>query len=285
MNAFFTDLLRFPFLQYSVLAAFFTSICCGIIGSYTVVRKTTYVAGAIAHCVLGGMGAARYLQVVYGVTWISPLTGAVFAAVIAALIISAVTHFGKEREDTVLSAIWAIGMATGISFITATPGYYEDLMSYLFGNILMITQSDIWYIAILDVIIAGLTFLFYNKFLITSFQPETARIRGINTAFYHTLLNLLTSLSVVILTQVVGLVMVIALLTLPAATASKLSTRLWRMMLLSFIFCLLITWSGILISYGPELPTGATVIELAGVFYLAIIIIKYICQRIRNRKS
>ena len=121
MNIFFNDLMRFPFLQYAVLAAFFTSICCGIIGSYTVVRKTTYVAGAIAHCVLGGMGAARYLQVVYGISWLSPLTGAVCAAIIAALIISAVTHFGKEREDTVLSAIWAIGMATGISFITATP--------------------------------------------------------------------------------------------------------------------------------------------------------------------
>ncbi len=285
MELFFEDFFKFTFLQYAAISALFTSICCGIVGSYTVVRRTTYVAGAIAHCVLGGMGAAKYIQVVYGISWISPLTGAVTAAILAALIISVVTHFSKEREDTVLSAIWAVGMATGISFITATPGYYEDLMSYLFGNILMINQADIWYIAILDIVILLLTFLFYNKFLITSFQPETARIRGINTGVYHTLLNLMTSLTVVILTQVVGLVMVIALLTLPAATASKLSTRLWKMMLLSFVFCLLITWSGIIISYEPELPTGATVIELAGIFYLLVIITKKIYKKLVPTKE
>lgn len=283
MGLFFEHLMKFPFLQYAVISGLFTSICCGIVGSYTVVRRTTYVAGAIAHCVLGGMGAAKYFQVVHGISWLNPLIGAIVAAVVAALIISVVTHFGKEREDTVLSAIWAIGMATGISFITATPGYYEDLMSYLFGNILMISKADIWYIAILDLVIISLTFLFYNKFLVTSFQPETAKMRGINTAVYHTLLNLMTSLSVVILTQVVGLVMVIALLTLPAATASKLSVRLWKMMVLSFIFCLLVTWGGIVVSYEPELPTGATVIELAGCFYLFVIIVKSIFRKILRK--
>ncbi len=280
LETFLADLFKFSFLQYAFIAACFTSICCGIIGSYTVVRKSTYVAGAIAHCVLGGMGAAKYIQVVYGVKWLSPLTGAVVAAVLAALIISAVTYFGKEREDTVLSAIWAIGMATGIFFITATPGYYEDLMSYLFGNILMINKTDIYYIIALDIIIAALVFMFYNKFLVVSFQPETARIRGINIAFYHTLLNLLTSLSVVILTQVVGLVMVIALLTLPSATACRLSSRLWKIMLLSFVFCLLTSWSGIVVSYGLELPTGATIIEIAGSFYLFVLAVKYLYKRL-----
>ncbi len=279
MSAFFTDLCNFTFLQYAFIAACFTSICCGIIGSYTVVRKTTYVAGAIAHSVLGGMGAAKYFQVVYGIAWLSPLSGAVVAAMFAALIISLVTHYGKEREDTVLSAIWAIGMATGISFITATPGYYEDLMSYLFGNILMISSADIYYIASLDLVIALLVFMFYYKFLLVSFQPDTARIRGINTAFYNTLLNLLTALSVVILTQVVGLVMVIAMLTLPAATASRFSARLWRIMLIATLLCLLLTWGGIIVSYSLELPTGATIIELAGGLYLLLISAKFLYSR------
>ena len=160
------------------------SVACGVVGSFVVVRRTTYVAGAISHCVLGGMGAARYLQRVHGVEWLSPLLGATIAALIAALIIAAVSISGRHREDTVLSAIWAIGMAAGISFITATPGYYEDLMSYLFGNILMIGSSDLWQMALLDVVIVVLILLFYDKFLVISFQPELARLRGIRVALY-----------------------------------------------------------------------------------------------------
>jgi len=282
MSLFWNDLWRHTFLQYAVLTGILASVACGIVGSFVVVRRTTYVAGAIAHCVLGGMGAARYLQRVHDVAWATPLTGATIAAVLAALIIAAVTLLGNQREDTVLSAVWAIGMAVGISFITATPGYTEDLMSYLFGNILMVGRSDLVYMAVLDGLIVLVTLLFYNRFLVISFQPELARLRNIRVGLYHTALLVLISLTVVLLTQVVGLVMVIALLTLPAAMASQMTRRLSRMMIVAAALCLVFTVGGIAVSYGPELPAGATVIELTGGAYLLLLGVKWLKRRRRT---
>lgn len=280
MTLFWEHLQMYTFLQYAILGGALASVACGVVGSFVVVRRTTYVAGAIAHCVLGGMGAARYLQRVHGVEWMTPMIGATAAAMLAALIIAAVTISGRQREDTVLSAIWAIGMAVGISFITATPGYYEDLMSYLFGNILMVGFSDIWQMALLDAVIVILMLLFYNKFLVISFQPELARLRGIRVGLYHTLLLLLISLTVVLLTQVVGLVMVIALLTLPAATALHFARRLWVAMVVASALCFLFTVSGIVLSYGPELPAGATVIQVAGASYLLTVFGKWVWKKV-----
>lgn len=270
MSVFWEHLFRFSFLQYALVAGILASIACGVVGSFVVVRRSTYVAGAIAHCVLGGMGAARYMNSVHGVQWMSPFIGATAAALIAGVIIAVVSLSERHRTDTVISAVWAIGMAVGISFITATPGYHEDLMSYLFGNILMVGKSDIIHMAVLDVIIIGVVFVYFEKFLIISFQPELARLRGLNVAAYQILLLMLISLTIVLLTRIVGLVMVIALLTLPAATASLITGRLWTMMVLAASFCLIFTVGGIAISYGPELPAGATVIEITGAGYLLV---------------
>lgn len=282
MTLFWSHLLRYPFLQRAVLAGLLASVACGIVGSYVVVRRSTYVAGAIAHCVLGGMGAARYLQVVHGVTWMTPLLGATAAAVTAALVIAGVTLKGRQREDTVLSAVWALGMATGISFIAATPGYYEDLMTYLFGNILMVSPAELRLMAVLNLVVTGSAVLFHNRFLAVCFQPETARLRGIRVGWHHTLLLVLTSLAVVLLTQIVGLVMVIALMTLPAATAAQFVQRLWQMMALAAGFCVLFTVGGLIISYQPEFPAGATVIQLAGATYLVVLAGKGILNRSRR---
>lgn len=280
MTLFWEHLLEHRFLQYALFCGFLASIACGVVGSFVVVRRTTYAAGAIAHCVLGGMGVARYIQRVHDVQWMTPILGATIAAVLAALIISAVTLSGRQREDTVLSAIWAIGMAVGISFITATPGYYEDLMSYLFGNILMVGVSDITHIAVLDACIIALMLLFYNKFLVISFQPELARLRGIRVGFYHTLLLVLISLTVVILTQVVGLILVIALVTLPAAATLQFARRLWVAMVVACILCFVFVLSGLAFSYAPELPAGASIIEIAGITYLLAVASKWIWKKL-----
>ncbi|MBN1295381.1 metal ABC transporter permease [bacterium] len=271
MSLFFTHLQQYAFLQHAVLAGVLTAIACGIVGSYVVVRRSTYTAGAIAHCVLGGMGIARYLHHVHGMTWATPLTGATLAAILAASIIAGVTASGKQREDTVLSAVWAVGMAIGISFISITPGYYEDLLSYLFGNILMVGMPALRLMAVLDLFIIVITILFYNQFLAVSFQPELARLRGVSVQIYHTLILLITALTVVLLTQVVGLILVIALLTLPAAMASRLVHKLWLMMLVAAALSLVFTIGGIALSYGPELPAGATIIELTGSAFVLLI--------------
>lgn len=268
MSLFLQDVLRYSFLQYALLAGLLGAIACGIVGSFVVVRHTTYIAGAIAHSVLGGMGAARYLERVHGLEWATPLVGATVAAIVAALLIAWVTLGKTQRQDTVLSAIWAIGMAVGISCIAATPGYYEDLMSYLFGNILMVSPADLWMMAVLNLLVVVLTVLFYDKFLAISFQPELARLRGISVPVYEVLLLLITALTVVLLTQVVGLILVIALLSLPAAIAGQIARRLWVMMLIATVLCLFFVTGGLALSYAPELPPGATIIELAGGTYL-----------------
>jgi len=271
MDAFLTDLPRFPFLQYALLTGLLVSVACGIIGSYVVTRRITYIAGSIAHTVLGGLGAARYCQTVYHWEWFHPLYGAVLAALISAVIIGVVSMRARQREDTVIGALWAVGMATGILFIFKTPGYNEDLMSYLFGSILMVSPQDLWMIAGLDILVVIVSVVFYNQFLALCFDEEFARLRGVHVEFYYLLLLCLTALTVVLLVTVVGIVMVIALLTLPAAVAGELTKRLWHMMALATVLTALFTTAGLAVSYGPDLPAGATTIIIAGIAYLLIV--------------
>ena len=271
MAEFFTALQQQAFLQYALLTGILAGIACGIVGSYVTTRRITYIAGGIAHSVLAGLGAARYFQIVFGWAWLNPLYGAVAAALVAALIIGFVSLWSaKQREDTVIGAVWAIGMAVGILFIFKTPGYNEDLTSYLFGNILMVSPQDLWLIAGLDVLIVAVGLLFYNQLLAVCFDEEFARLRGVHVEFYYLLLLCLTALTVVLLVTVVGIVMVIALLTLPVAVAGHFAKRLWQMMALSAILTALFTSLGLFVSYGPDLPAGATTIVLAGIVYLAV---------------
>jgi zinc transport system permease protein len=268
MGEFLSDLPRYPFLMHALLAGVFASIACGIIGSYVVTKKISYIAGSISHTVLGGLGAARYCQVVHHWDWFDPLYGAVLAALLAAAAIGLVSMRARQREDTVIGAIWAIGMAAGILFISQTPGYNEDLMSYLFGSILMVSPKDLWVITGLDILVVVVGALFYNQFLALCFDEEFARLRGVRVELYYLLLLFLTALTVVLLVTIVGIIMVIALITLPAAVAGEFTKRLWHMMVLSTLLTVFFTTAGLALSYGPNLPAGATIIVVAGAAYL-----------------
>jgi len=272
MGEFLTDLPRYPFLQHALLAGVLASVACGIIGSYVVTRKISYIAGSISHTVLGGLGAARYFQVVHGWDWFEPLYGAVLASLIAAIAIGLVSMRARQREATVIGALWAVGMAAGILFISQTPGYNEDLMSYLFGSILMVSAQDLWLIAGLDLLVVIVAALFYNQFLAICFDEEFARLRGIRVAGCYLLLLCMTALTVVLLVTVVGIIMVIAIITLPAAVAGEFTKRLWHMMLLSALLTVAFTTTGLALSYGPNLPAGATIIVIAGAAYLVSVV-------------
>ncbi len=266
----FLTALRNPdisFLRFAFIAGILGSIAFGVVGTFVVARRISYIAGAIAHSALGGIGAGLYLQVKMGVTWFSPILGAVLSALVAGLIIGLVSLYAQQREDTVIGAIWAIGMAVGLLFLTKTPGYVEP-MSYLFGNILMISRRDIFIIASLDGIILLFSVLFYDKFLAVCFDEEFARLRGIKVGFYYLLLLCLTALTVVLMVTIVGIVMVIALLTLPAAVAGLFSRYLWQMMIFSGLFCTIFTVVGLGFSYVYDLPTGSNIILVAGAVYL-----------------
>ncbi len=281
MSEFIDAFWRHSFVQYAVLSGLLVSIACGVTGAYVVARRISYLAGGIAHCVLGGMGAARYLQTVHGWNWLHPMHGAVVAALVAAGILGLVSLRAREREDTVIGAIWAVGMAVGILFIARTPGYNEDLMSYLFGNILMVRPQDLWLVAGLDVVVLGVGLLFYKQLLAVCFDEEFARLRGLNVEAYYLMLLCLTALTVVLLATVVGLVMVIALLTLPIAVAGYFSTRLWQIMGLATLLSMAFTTAGLAVSYGPDLPAGATTIVLAAAVYLITLTVRRVLKRRR----
>lgn len=272
MSAFLKDLIELSFLQNALLAGILCSIATGVVGTYVVLRRITYIAAAISHCILGGLGAARYASIVWGWTWLRPIHGAIFTALASALVIGFVSMRAKEREDTVISALWAVGMAVGILFIFKTPGYNEDLMSYLFGNILMVSTEDLYLIAILDAIVIGLTMIFYKQMLAVCFDEEFARTRGVKVEVYYLLILCLTALTVVLTVSVVGIIMVIALISLPVAISSRFFNRVWKIMLASALLGMAFTSGGLALSYSPNLPSGAVTILLAGSTYLLTII-------------
>lgn len=268
MAEFLTAVRTYAFLQSALAAGILASIACGVIGAYVVTRRITYIAGSIAHCVLGGMGAARYLATVHGWTWFTPLLGALTAALAGALIIGVVSIVARQREDAVIGAVWAIGMAVGVLFIARTPGYNEDLMSYLFGNILMIGRRDLLLIAVLDLVVVSVGVLFYSQLLAVCFDEEYAALRGANVRLFYLMLLGLTALTVVLLVSIVGILLVIALLTLPAALAGLFSKSLAQMMVLATLCSMVFTVAGLALSYAPDLPAGATIIVVAGAAYL-----------------
>jgi zinc transport system permease protein len=281
VNEFLGAIADHEFMRNALLTGILASIACGFVGTLVVVRRITYIAGGISHCVLGGIGAAVYLELVRGWTFLSPLLGALVAALLAALIIGIVSLRAKERVDTVIGAVWAIGMAAGVLFLAKTPGYGVDLMSYLFGNILMVTPSDLWLLAALDAVVVAAGLLFYNQFLAISFDEEFAEARGLKVQAYYLLLLFLTALTVVLLVTVVGIVLVIALLTIPAAVAGRVSGRLSQMIALATVFSVAFTTGGLALSYGPDLPTGATIIVLAGFVYLVVVAATALARRRR----
>jgi zinc transport system permease protein len=261
MSAFLAALATQSFLQHALAAGVLASIACGIVGSYVVVKRIGYLAGGVAHTVLGGMGIAYFLGK-------SPIGGALVAALLAAAIIGWVNLRLRQHEDTIIGALWAVGMAIGVLFISRTPGYNVDLMSYLFGNILMVPREDLLLMAGLDAVIVALVVLFRKQFLAVCFDEEFARLRGVPVGLFYLLLLWMVALTVVILIQVVGLILVLALLTLPAAIAGQYTRTLAAMMLVATLLGMIFTGAGLALSYEPDLPAGATIILLAGVAYL-----------------
>lgn len=278
MDGFFYALSQHAFLQTAVATALLASIGCGIMGTYVVVKRIAFLAGGIAHSVLGGMGAAVYLGY-------DPLHGALPAAVAAALLIGWVRLRWQAQEDTLISALWAIGMAIGVLFIAKSPGYQADLMSYLFGNILLVPRESLAFMVGLDLLLLAIVAAYHRQFLAVVFDEEFARLRGVPVTFFYLLLLVLVSVTVVMLIQVVGLILVLALLTLPAAVAGHYVHSLGRMMLIATLLGAALSVTGLALSYGPDLPAGPTIILLAGGVYIASASITRFLDRRRARLS
>ncbi|HYW04888.1 MAG TPA: metal ABC transporter permease [Gammaproteobacteria bacterium] len=262
MTGFTGALLSQGFMQHAAIAALLAAVGCGVIGSFVVARRISYLAGGIAHSVLGGMGLAYFLGR-------APFPGALGAALVAALVIGLVTRRARQHEDIMISAVWAVGMAAGVMFISQTPGYSVDLMSYLFGNVLMVPRSDLYLMGALDAVVLLVVLGFHKQLIAVAFDEEFAGLRGIPVTFFYMLLLCMIALTVVVVVKLVGLILVIALLTLPAAIAGRFVRTLVPMMVLASALAAVLSFGGLALSYGPDWPAGATITLVTGAAYFA----------------
>lgn len=239
-------------LEMPLLAGAAAAVACGVVGSITLVRRSTYVAGAVSHSVLAGFGIAQHLAVVHGFAWSTPTAGALLAAIAVALFVSRMQTGKTGVNDAALSAVWVVGMAIGMAFLNATPGYQGDLMNYLFGSILLVSAADVYTMLALDAAIITAVVLCWRGILSVCFNSELAVARGVMVCFFETVIALITALAVVLLARVVGIVLVIALLTLPSVAARQFVRRMAPMMVLSSIFAFISIAAGLAISWHAD---------------------------------
>ncbi len=273
MFSFFEALRTNPLLLSALLAGLAASFVSGIIGAYVVVKRIVFISGSIAHSVLGGIGFCLWLERSQGVTWASPLLGALVSAVFSALLIGWIRLYYKQREDSVIAALWSIGMATGVLFISQTPGFNVELTNFLIGNILWVSKTDLYVLFALDIIVLAIVACLHKKFLAICFDEEQARLQGLPVNALYLLLLVLTAVSIVLLIQVVGIILVMTMLTIPAAIANlytyKLSSVMAFGILLSSIFCVV----GMMAAYHFDWPGGATIALVAGLSYVVALLL------------
>jgi len=260
------EALQFEFMRNAVIAGCFASLICGVIGSFVVVNRLVFLAGGIAHAAFGGIGIAFFFGIPY-------MLGTLGFSLIAALIMTAVVLNNKSRADTFIGILWAVGMATGIIFLDMTPGYNVNLMSYLFGSILAVPTSDIWWMLGLSVFTISAAGFFYRDLLAISYDDEFARLRGVPVNLIYFLFIGLVAVSIVIIIRVVGLILVIALLTIPPYIAEKYSRSLAQMMIVSTLLSVVFNLSGLWLAYTYNLTSGATIILVAAAaFFISMVL-------------
>ena len=271
MPSFLEALMSNSLLMAALLAGFAASIVSGIIGSYVVVKRIVFIAGSISHAVLSGIGICIWLERAQGISWVSPLFGALIAAVLSAVILGWIHLHYRQREDSVIAALWSIGMAIGILFISQTPGFNVELTNFLIGNILWVSQTDLYILWGLDICTILIVICLHKRFLAICFDEEQARLQGIAVNSLYMLLLILIAVSIVLLIQVVGVVLVMTMLTIPAAIANLVTFSLSRMMLVAIVLSGLFCFSGNAVAYHFDWPTGATIALIAGLVYVVSI--------------
>lgn len=272
------EFLHYGFMRNALLAAVLASIACGIIGAFVIVKKIVSISGAISHCAFGGIGLGYFLR-------IDPILAVVPFSVLSAIGIGLVTKKTRIAEDTSIGIFWAVSMAIGVILIGLTPGYTPDLFSYLFGNILTVPLSDIYLMIILDIIIIFIVTLFYKEFVAISFDEEYAAALGLPILPFYLLLLSLVAFTVVVMIRIVGIILVIAMLTLPAAIAKQFTYNLKKMIFLSIFIGIIFTLIGLWISYVLNLPAGATIILLLGFAFILTAFVSKIVEKIKVGKT
>lgn len=261
------DMLSYEFIQNAIAAGILASIACGLIGPFVVSKRMVFISDGLSHTAFGGLGIAYWAGV-------NPLYGAIGFVLLAAVIIGLFEEKSLYRNDLLIGILWAVGMAVGIIFIYLTPGFAPDLMSFLFGNILTVPRYNLAIIAVLVCLVLLFITVFYKGFVSITLDEEFSRARGLPVRALNVGLLLLIAISIVALIQVVGIVLIIALLTIPVAIANELSIRFKTIMLISILIGALICLGGLGVSYFVELPSGAVIILIGGGLLGAVKLLK-----------
>ncbi|MFW5859688.1 MAG: metal ABC transporter permease [Planctomycetota bacterium] len=272
-----------PLLWPSLLASLLAAVACGATGPLVVSRRMVFLAGAIAHVAIGGVGAALFLRHHLGWNWLDPVYGALVAATLGALVLATIRHVARDHLDTLIGASWAVGMAIGLVLVKLTPGYHSELMSYLFGYLPATGWSDVYLLAALVAVIAIVLLLCFKRLVAAGLDPQQLRLQGLSVWATDAVLLVLVALSVVALTRVVGLILVIALLTLPTATVGRFTRHLSTTMLCATgLNLFLVTVPRALVFGSPIAPEPAIVLSAAAV-YLAAFPLQAGWRRLRRR--
>lgn len=268
------EALQYEFMRNALAAGLLASIACGAIGTLVVLNRKVFITAGIAHSAYGGVGLGYFLR-------INPVWTAVVFSVAAALGMGVIDRCTRQRSDTLIGVLWALGMAVGIILIDLTEGYKADLMSFLFGSILAVPTSDLVYMAALDVLILVVVTLFHKELLAISFDESFAVVQNVPVERLYYTMIVLIAVTVVMLMRVVGLIMVIALLTMPAAIGVMLAKDLRRAMALATGFGMGFTAIGLWLSYRFDLTSGATIILVATLGYLLSLLIQHLGRKFR----
>ncbi len=271
------SLFQYEFFQHALLSAVLSSLVCGIIGSYIVAKRLVFISGGITHASFGGIGIAYFMG-------INPILGAAVFAILSAFGVEFLTKKSGVREDSAIGMFWSLGMAVGIIFIFLSSGYSPNLMSYLFGSILTVTDSDLWMMGTLSVMVVLFFILFFDLILFISFDEDYAKTKRMPVTLVNYLLICLVSLTIVLNIRVVGVILVISFLTLPQMTANILSHNFRKIILYSIIIALIGSVAGLFISYYLDLPTGPAIICVFVILFLSIKLLSMLITKIKLQK-
>ena len=271
----FKAFFEYEFIQNAVIASFIASIIGGIVGVIIVEKKLVMMTGGIAHTSYGGVGLSFLLG-------IQPIIGAFVFSIGAALGIGTIKNRSTAYTDVVIAMFWSLGMALGVLFIGLTPGYPPQVTTYLFGNILTVTRFDLILMAVLTLIVVVVVVVFYQDWKAHLFDQEFTKIMQKRTKLLENVIMILLALTVVVLIRVVGIILVIALLSVPAAASSYLTGKLHLRMIYSMMISFAFIFTGLIISYYTDLSTGAIIVFAAVIMFFAI---RFIANSIQHKQG
>jgi len=263
------EVLEYQFFQSALIIAVLASVAAGVIGTFIVVKRMSLISGSIAHAAFGGLGLSYFFNV-------NPLLGGIVFSLLSAFSIAVFRKSAENRLDSLLSFLWATGMAIGLVFIFLSPGYATDLFTYLFGNILLVSETDLFMILVLDIAIIATVFLMFNSFLSVAFDEEYSETRNMRVTLINMVLFGLIALTVIAVIRVVGIVLMIAILAIPAASAQLFHKTVKKIMVTSAAITLFATVTGLFISYYFDFSTGPIIVLIISFIYIiSVLLSKY----------